>query len=117
MVTPPGGSRPVALEQRQVDDIVRGDHDGLARILRSTPPRAPAAPEEGSADVAARPVEVTAKEMDAIRRSGAPSKGVARRLAGAERPPDAAPPTAKGGAATKKQASGKRAGAPSVSPP
>jgi hypothetical protein len=110
MVTPPGGSRPVGLEQRQVDDLVRGGDGNLARVLRATPPGATAPEDAGPPDAAARPVDVSAKEMEAIRRSGAPPKRLVGRIAEAERPEEPAPRIPKKGARTTP-------GAPGLDPP
>ena len=80
MVTPHGGSRPAALTQRQVDDLVRGKHDDAARLLRShrsEPPRDEKRPTEAGS----RPVELSMTDMEAIRRSGVVPGELTRRIA------------------------------------
>lgn len=104
-----GGARPAALTQGQVDDLARGRHDEVARLLhaqRASPPtQARAAQTSG-------PVAMSATEMQTIARSGAAPKGVAQRIAAAT-PAEAArkgkpKPAASGKASTS---------APALKPP
>ena len=80
MVTPHGGSRPAALTQRQVDDLVRGKHEDAARLLRSHRSEPPL-DEKRSAEAGSRPVELSVTDMEAIRRSGVAPGELARRIA------------------------------------
>jgi hypothetical protein len=79
MVKQPSGSRPAALSQSQVDDLVRGNHDEAAKLLRSRPYAAP--PDENvSAGADTRPVDVSAKEIASIRRTGLAPKSLASKI-------------------------------------
>jgi hypothetical protein len=99
MVSKPGRSRPATLSQRHVDALVRGQGDEeAARIIRSAravepPSEQPATPE------GARPVEISADEMESIRRSGDAPATLLRRMPPArvtpsDRPATAEPPSA-----------------------
>ncbi|WP_372527255.1 hypothetical protein [Piscinibacter sp.] len=103
----PGGSRPVALSQRQVDDLARGQHADISPRLhaaRMQPPTPTATPAAVSA--ASGPVPLAAKDMQSIVRSGAAPVRVLQRIAAAT--PAAAPSAkAKGKVqAVSRQASG-----------
>lgn len=112
MVTP-GGSRPAELTQEQVDDLVRGGHDDAARILRPARIGAPPAEKKAATESGSRPVDLSARDMDFIARSGTASKPIAGRIAGAERPKE----PAKGGAKAAKGASaGKDSSYPTQAP-
>ena len=84
MVTPSGGSRPAALNQRQVDDLVRGKHEDAARLLRSHRSEPPLDVKR-STEAGSRPMELSATDMEAIRRSGVvPGELIKRIAAGAQ---------------------------------
>ena len=76
----PGGSRPAALSQREVDDLARGEHAGAAKLLHAAR-HAPPVPE--SPTPASGPVSLAAKEMQAIARSGTAPAAVVERIAAA----------------------------------
>ncbi|HEX9277177.1 MAG TPA: hypothetical protein VGA51_12375 [Casimicrobiaceae bacterium] len=113
MVTSRGPSRPVNLAQRQVDDIVRGNHEELTTLLR-----AHAAPDQEDqrrgSESGSRPVDVSAKDIEAIRRSGALPSRLARKIAEATPPEEGARRTRKA-----KVAAGAKGGAtaPTAKPP
>ncbi|HSW15721.1 MAG TPA: hypothetical protein VLJ86_00730 [Ramlibacter sp.] len=82
----PGGSRPVALSQRQVDDLARGQDVDVSPRLHAGRMQPPTPTAVGAAS---GPVPLTAKDMQSIVRSGAAPVRVLQRIAAAT--PAAAP--------------------------
>ena len=111
MVTRLVGSRPAALTQGQVDDLVRGNHQDVAGILRS-PRSEPPLDEKGSTGAGSRPVELSAKDMQAVRRSGLAPSQVVNRIAEAEQPEEPAQYKGKASSAPEQITS-----SPTVNPP
>jgi hypothetical protein len=101
-------SQPAALTQRQVDDFARGNHEEAPRLLRQM---SVAAPDESEHSAASSPVEIAAKDMQGILRSGAVPSRVLRRIA-VSTPAPAARPKGKLKAAARKAYT-----APKLKPP
>jgi hypothetical protein len=104
MVKPSSGSRPAVLTQDQVNELARGNHHDVARMLRAT--RAESAHEEDHpAEARSRPVNLSAKDIEGIRRSGRATGGLAKKIAEAARPKQTAQRKAKAGPAAKRATS------------
>jgi hypothetical protein len=106
-------SRPAALTQADVDDLVRGDHSRVADIRRTTSIEAPAPQADTAGRGASRPADLSAKEIDAIRRTGRSAAAVAKRLAAAQ-PAETTTGKRSRSKATAPRAEGAR---PTTSPP
>lgn len=104
-----GGARPAALTQGQVDDLARGRHVDVARLLHA---QRAAPPAQARGAEASGPVAMAPAEMQAIARTGTAPKGVLQRIAAA------APAEAARKGKPKSAASGKTsASAPALKPP
>ncbi len=112
MVTPPGGSRPAQLTQQQVDDLVRGNHQDAARLLRS--PRSAPRAEKAAKEAGSRPLELSANDIEAIRRSGLASSRLVKRIAATA---PAQEPTQRKGKSKLRALAGQPASSPAVEPP
>jgi hypothetical protein len=112
MVSSPGRSSPAAYTQRQVDEMARGEQEHPAAIRRTPTRTMPGAEHDGDAS-GSRPVDLSAKELEEIRRSGRPSASLTRRIAAAERPSVAEARDAEPG--RSKQAA-KKTSAPGLTP-
>ncbi len=112
MVTPPDGSRPAQLTQQQVDDLVRGNHHDVARLLRS--PRSQPRAERAAKESGSRPLELSANDIEAIRRSGVASSRLVKRIAATA---PAQETTQRKGKSKPRAVAGQPAGSPSVKPP
>jgi hypothetical protein len=102
-------SQPAALTQRQVDDLSRGNHEEVARLLHRAVAATPTTIEEHRS--ASGPVDLGNKEMEAILRSGTAPSRVLQRIA-------ASTPTVSERAKGKaKAAARKSSSAPKLKPP
>jgi hypothetical protein len=107
MVTP-GGSRPAALTQAQVDDLVRGSGDA-GHVLRATR-RDSAARADDAIESGSRPVDLSAEDIEAMRGSAEAPSALRERIANSGPPKQTA-------ARTRGVATGRGSSMPTEAPP